>query len=118
MASHLNNDGSSANAQRQPAQRRQAHMVVTTSDDVRPVAIEGLQTLHGSQTPSTSVLDGGRVSSRTARATTLAQERVGKNRRKKNSLVRSLLKGLLGIAVVVGFLGSYISVCKGLRLRR
>ncbi len=100
MASHLNNDGSSANAQRQPAQRRQAHMVVTTSDDVRPVAIEGLQTLHGSQTPSTSVLDGGRVSSRTARATTLAQERVGKNRRKKNSLVRSLLKGLLGIAVV------------------
>ena len=107
MATHMAPENNRTSAQRPAArqaapQRRQAHMVVTTSDEVAPVPIQGLQTLHGAPSTSTSVLDGGRVSSRTARATAMAQERVGKGHRKKNSFVKSLLKGLAGIAVIGG----------------
>lgn len=82
------------------APRRQSHLVVTTSDEVKPVAVEGLATLKGAQTPSTSVLEGGRVSSRTARMTARAQENVGRGRRKKRSLAVSILRGILGLGVV------------------
>ena len=80
--------------------RRQARAVITTSDEVKPIPIEGLEVLKGTPSTSSSVLDGGRVSSRTARATARAQERVGKSRRKKRSIAQTLLRGVLGIAVV------------------
>ena len=80
--------------------RRQARAVITTSDEVKPIPIEGLEVLKGTPSTSSSVLDGGRVSSRPARATARAQERVGKSRRKKRSIAQTLLRGVLGIAVV------------------
>ena len=83
-------------------QRRQSRIVVTTSDEVRPVHIEGLQVLKGNPSVSTSVLDGGRVSSRTANATYRAQERVGRSQRRKRSVWLTILKGLLWLAVVAG----------------
>lgn len=82
--------------------RRRARSVVTTSDEVKPAAVEGLETLRGTPSTSTSILDGGRVSSRTARATARAQERVGTSRRTQHSIGRTLVKGLAGFIVVAG----------------
>lgn len=77
------------------------HVAVTTSDEAQPVVIEGLETLTGASETANSVL-GGRVSSRTARMTSRAQERAGKTKRRKRSFARKMLSAALGVAVLGG----------------
>ena len=106
MASHMTPSNDSTQAPRQQARRPQQRVVVTTSDEARPVAIEGLQTLHGAPEASNSVL-GGRVSSRTAQATERARERAGRTHRRKRSLAFRIISGILGLAVLGGLAAAF-----------
>ena len=106
MASHMTPSNDSTQAPRQQARRPQQRVAVTTSDEARPVAIEGLQTLHGAPETSNSVL-GGRVSSRTAQATERARERAGRTHRRKRSLAFRIISGILGLAVLGGFAAAF-----------
>ena len=106
MASHMTPSNDSTQAPRQQARRPQQRVVVTTSDEARPVAIEGLQTLHGAPETSNSVL-GGRVSSRTAQATERARERAGRTHRRKRSLAFRIISGILGLAVLGGLAAAF-----------
>lgn len=96
MAAH-----SAPDSDRTPGRHGRDHLAVTTSGEARPAAIEGLKTLKGVPDAANSVL-GGRVSSRTARVTSRAQERAGKTKLKRRTLASKILSAVIGVAVLGG----------------